>query len=126
MFQIIYHSNAVWRPSDISNIEILRAAQKRNAELGITGLLLRDEMRFIQAFEGSQEAVSELFDLICRDPRHHNVQLVHFVQTDRRQFADWAMQYSDNAGHPAPSSTASADAYRSYFDVVSARLRSAA
>lgn len=126
VFQIIYHSNAVWRPSDISNIEILRAAQRRNTELGVSGLLMRSEMRFIQTLEGPRDALSNVFDLICRDPRHHSIQLVHFGHTDRVRFADWAMQYSDDAEHAAPSPTASVEDYQVYFDVMNARLRSAA
>lgn len=126
VFQIIYHSSAVWRPSDISNIEILRAAKTRNTALGITGLLVRDDMRFIQVLEGPRDALARVFDLICKDPRHHSIQLLHFEQTDRARFADWAMEYSDSASRPAPGQTADVQAYQEFFDHVSAQIRTAA
>jgi hypothetical protein len=70
---------------------LLSVWRRRNAEHGITGLLLYDEGAVFQVIEGFPEDVVRLSEAITRDPRHRLLaRLLHEAATERA-FGDWSM-----------------------------------
>ena len=73
--------------------DILSASQKNNAERGISGILCYDPAFFMQCLEGPREEVSEIYARICSDPRHKNITLLEYAESETRLFADWTMGF---------------------------------
>ena len=46
---------------------------------------------FLQVLEGGRDAVNALYNLICRDPRHEHVVILHYEEVTERRFAGWTM-----------------------------------
>jgi hypothetical protein len=77
---------------------LLSTWRRRNAQRGITGLLLHHAGSVFQVIEGFPEDVVTLYEAIARDPRHHYIaQLIHQPIT-QRSFGDWSMGYGRVAG----------------------------
>lgn len=92
--RLIYVSTAVdhLRPHAIG--DILRTARLRNAQDGITGLLMLAERHFMQMLEGPEAMVSTMFEDIRHDPRHRDVMIIHTCTESKRQFPDWSMGFA--------------------------------
>lgn len=91
--QIVYMSRATATLDDNGVAELCDLARINNSRLGITGLLLYDGARFMQALEGSLAAVTEVMRGIRRDPRHRSISYVRRGPVARRQFGNWAMNF---------------------------------
>ncbi|HEX3863720.1 MAG TPA: BLUF domain-containing protein [Stellaceae bacterium] len=93
LLSLVYVSSAreVFRPEDLA--ELLQHSRRNNARAGITGLLLYVGGNFMQALEGADDAVDELYDRISRDQRHTGVQLIVRLPIERRLYPDWAMAF---------------------------------
>jgi hypothetical protein len=63
----------------------------RNGPLGVTGLLLVHDGWFLQALEGSADAVRATYDRSGADRRHCEVTRIALAPTQIRCFADWGM-----------------------------------
>jgi len=72
--------------------EILAISRRNNATAGVTGLLLYDGKRFLQALEGSEAAVSTTYERIKLDTRHRGIVLLSSKVVEARSFGDWSMQ----------------------------------
>jgi len=94
MKQLAYISTAVKLMSDEQLLEILKVARKRNAEHDVTGVLLYSEGTFIQALEGDDDAIYEIFDLIECDHRHKNIIKLVDKPLHERNFPDWSMGFA--------------------------------
>lgn len=70
---------------------ILASARRNNVARGLTGMLLQYAGHFVQALEGPREALQEVYDRICADPRHQEVTLLEQAPIEARRFGDWAM-----------------------------------
>lgn len=89
--RLLYVSRAV-RKDDKAAIEsILASARQHNPENGITGVLCYGGGIFLQAIEGGRKAVNDLYAQIIRDPRHTDVQLLHYEEITERHFGGWTM-----------------------------------
>ena len=66
--------------------QIVAQARTRNAERGITGLLVFDGIHFCQHIEGPPEAVTPLMDRIRQDARHEDVQVLYEGPRDERRY----------------------------------------
>lgn len=98
-YQLAYMSRSSrWSRSDL--LELLRAARAKNASLGITGVLLHREGRFVQLLEGGDEEVHALYASIRADDRHRDVTLVWDDQAVTRWFGDWWMAFRDLEDDP--------------------------
>lgn len=75
--------------------DILTKARDKNGRLGITGLLLYRDRYFIQALEGEEDVVTELYDVIAEDPRHGHVLTVGKDQIEKRAFGSWEMGFKN-------------------------------
>lgn len=78
---------------------ILRSAREFNRKAHVTGFLSFHESCFLQALEGSREALSETFLRIAQDARHHSVVLMGFNAVDERAFSAWSMGYLPLVNH---------------------------
>lgn len=72
---------------------IIRHAQARNRQDGITGVLCFDNGYFFQALEGHRNVVEDLYDRILEDDRHQDVWLLWKRPVSKRLFEKWSMKY---------------------------------
>ncbi|NIJ08009.1 hypothetical protein FHS31_001619 [Sphingomonas vulcanisoli] len=91
MIQLTYISSATATVNDAEVQTILTASRRNNAAAGVTGLLLYDGRRFLQALEGEPVLVNRTYERIKADPRHRAVVLLSSKDTTERSFGEWAM-----------------------------------
>jgi len=91
MLQITYISTA--RPELPAEAidQILAASRRNNHADDITGLLLYDGYRFLQALEGEPLRVQRAFERIKADPRHRAIVMLSSYEVTARSFGDWSM-----------------------------------
>jgi hypothetical protein len=92
LHQIVYMSRARHPFTDLELERLCANSARRNADRNVTGLLLYDGKRFIQALEGDELAVKEAMSRILADSRHYNVEYIVNGSIDRRRFIDWTME----------------------------------
>ncbi|MEO7734118.1 MAG: BLUF domain-containing protein [Kofleriaceae bacterium] len=78
---------------------MLSAWRRLNARRGITGFLLHDRGSIFQVLEGFPEIVSELYDHIASDARHHQVVKLVDEPRSHRSFGDWSMGLARATAH---------------------------
>lgn len=99
MFQIVYVSAAVDPMDDDDLAFLLRQARENNDTLGLTGMLLYKNQRFMQALEGERHAVETIYyDHICHDNRHEGVVQLMGREIEDRDFSDWTMGFRTEGG----------------------------
>ena len=91
--RIIYSSQAAPGLGLAQQREILERARHSNEKLGITGILLYCEGRFVQAIEGERSDVSALFQRISADRRHLQITLIDVSDEEERLFGEWEMKF---------------------------------
>ncbi len=97
MMKRIKYASRYSRPLTEKEIKSLgQRAAARNAELGVTGVLMASGGMFYQVIEGPAKAVDDLLAAIEDDDRHTDV-LVLGVEEDvtSRLFPDWSMKTVD-------------------------------
>ncbi|MBE7157549.1 MAG: BLUF domain-containing protein [Rhodospirillales bacterium] len=72
---------------------MVERSRERNAQRGITCVLLYQGGAFLQAIEGERSAVRTLYKVIEADERHDHVQLLVQTRAARRRFAGQAMGF---------------------------------
>ena len=70
--------------------DIVNVAQRKNAENGITGLLIFNGLNFLQILEGNRKAVESTYSRIVLDPRHYSV-VTLVSETAEPVFDAWSM-----------------------------------
>jgi hypothetical protein len=90
LVRLLYASRAV-DPSPAAIEAILTQSRQHNPPSGITGVLCYGGGIFLQAIEGGRTAVSALYGHIQRDPRHMDVELLHYEEITERRFGGWTM-----------------------------------
>ncbi|KQN41005.1 MULTISPECIES: BLUF domain-containing protein [unclassified Frigoribacterium] len=93
MLSTVYVSRSSYPFTDDDLANLLMTSRSNNARLGITGMLLHREGRFIQVLEGPEEAVRERLAVIARDPRHTAVHTIVDERVEDRLFPAWTMGY---------------------------------
>ena len=91
LVRLLFASRAA-EPAAATIASICQHSQPRNAERGITGVLVCGDGVFMQAIEG---AVNSLYGEILRDARHRDVVLLHYEEITERRFAGWTMGVVD-------------------------------
>lgn len=94
LISLVYVSFATHDLTDQELKNILTVSRQNNKQLGVTGMLLYREGFFIQALEGEEAVVKQLYERISQDPRHHHVTTVVTYPIQERQFADWNMGFN--------------------------------
>jgi len=70
---------------------LMHVAQKRNAELDVTGVLFLRGNTFFQIIEGADDSVQSLFQDIASDPKHKSVCVLVNEPIIERRFSGWSM-----------------------------------
>lgn len=91
LVRLLYVSSAVSLEDEGATHSILDSARQHNIEHGITGILCYGGGIYLQALEGGRQAVNELYNMILRDKRHHEVVLLHYSEIKERRFGGWTM-----------------------------------
>ncbi|WP_210517520.1 BLUF domain-containing protein [Hymenobacter terricola] len=92
--QIIYCSTNATSFSEQELVRLVQQARIFNLSQGITGILFFSGFQFLQVLEGEQNAVEELYDRICVDPRHSHVTTLLDEEVSRRLFPNWSMNFN--------------------------------
>ena len=96
MCRLIYKSQTSWDLlSNQALLQLSTSSADRNAERGITGLLILSAESFLQVLEGPVDEVNDLYLRIARDERHGQLRLLRFESISERSFEDWAMHVVD-------------------------------
>lgn len=93
MYYIIYVSSSAHLMSDNGLKDILVKSYQKNKRLGITGMLLYSEGNIIQLLEGDEKKVTDLYNEIRKDFRHHDIVKVGEGMIEERNFGDWTMGF---------------------------------
>ncbi len=94
LFRLIYCSVSVEPITEALAQSILEQARSNNERLSITGMLLADELLFVQFLEGKASDVRTVFKKIAADPRHRCVvELLRQPNAGLRQYPDWSMAW---------------------------------
>ncbi len=99
MYHLIYISHAVQPFTEKELIALLDISRKNNKQLGITGMLLYLNEKFIQVLEGKRETVKELINKIEKDPRHKRLSVLLEGNTRARIFHNWSMGFKHLQHH---------------------------
>ena len=102
VFRLIYNSHSLIGPDQTTSQlgAIFTTARRNNRQLGVTGALLISGDAFVQALEGEESVVRDLYDSISRDPRHERVTVLEAGIVDERAFGRWAMAKVAAEGGP--------------------------
>lgn len=93
MLSLVYVSSATSALSEADLVALLRQCRDKNGKLDITGMLLYKDGNFMQALEGPDDAVRQLFEIISADSRHRGVIRLLERQIEQRQFPEWTMAF---------------------------------
>ena len=94
IYRLIYYSRvteAALAVMEASLDEIQEESTRRNAELGVTGMLMIQEGWFLGALEGAKEAVQQVFGAVSTDPRHSAPEVLQNRFIAKRQFPGWSV-----------------------------------
>jgi hypothetical protein len=102
VFRLVYRSHSRIADADrVSELgEIFTTARTNNKRLGVTGALVVTGDAFAQTLEGDEAVVRELYQRICADPRHDDVDLLEDETVGERTFGRWAMARVSEDGGP--------------------------
>jgi len=97
---VAYTSSAIHGTTVADLEQLLLSAREKNAELGVTGVLLFHDGSFFQYFEGPPAAVEEIYARIRRSPMHRGIIELVRKPIRSRSFGGWLMGFTQ-----APAST---------------------
>jgi Sensors of blue-light using FAD len=93
LYEVLYISSLA-ADAPISVVaDIASKARPANQRLGLTGLLLFDGARFCGQLEGQQRDVLAKLDRIEQDPRHRQVEVLHYGPLAERRFNRFSTGY---------------------------------
>jgi hypothetical protein len=97
MLQLIYASAAVkpFTPQDLA--VLLAKARTKNSSMHISGMLLYHAGSFLQVLEGPEDAITALFKVIEKDPRHTTVRVLFRDGVETGEFEEWSMGFVDTS-----------------------------
>jgi len=95
LLRLLYASRAtdVFESSSIN--DLLGKWQTQNAMNEVTGVLCSGRGFFVQAIEGLESRVLQLYVQILKDERHQQVSLLSIDLVSARAFSGWAMAHID-------------------------------
>lgn len=101
MKHIVYVSQAE-RPYSAKELAVLlEHSRNRNEKDKITGLLIYrfnpeyNRGNFVQALEGPEAAIADVWKRISNDERHHTIVVIEEGPIGARMFSDWSMGFKN-------------------------------
>lgn len=91
LYQLVYISKATDKFSSGDLKKLLTSAKENNSSIDVTGFLIFNGGRFLQALEGDKAVIENLFKKISEDSRHESVRLIYLEPASYRVFTGWAM-----------------------------------
>ncbi|MEJ7930048.1 BLUF domain-containing protein [Ramlibacter sp. AN1015] len=91
MICLTYTSTCAGVPLSSELKHLLSRAQARNAEFGVTGLLLFRGGAFAQCIEGPAESIEHILGVISADPLHTDIVITSRERVTERAFPEWSM-----------------------------------
>ncbi len=89
--QLVYVSNRKPTCTQEEIDKILASCKKNNPGLGITGVLLYSDTKFIQLVEGDAKVIMSLYDKIKLDARHSSPMMISYNPIKEKSFPSWHM-----------------------------------
>jgi hypothetical protein len=93
MIRLIYISTARGPVDEAAVERLLDVSRRNNRMVGLTGLLLYDGVRFLQALEGEAAALDATFGRIKADVRHRACVELGRAEVEARGFGAWDMAW---------------------------------
>lgn len=93
---LTYQSTATKIPDATELQSLARQARARNRSVGVTGMLLFEEGRFLQTLEGPPEGLEAIWSSVARDQRHSEIEVLSKHMAPARLFTGWDMFLSSN------------------------------
>ena len=103
MISITYVSSGIQLFTTSELHALLQKSREANLKHGITGMLLYNVGSFMQAIEGPDDAVYQLYRNIQQDRSHHMVTTLIDQPIQQRAFPEWSMGFKDMTGPGRPS-----------------------
>jgi hypothetical protein len=94
LLQLVYISTARQPLAPGALEPLLQVSRRNNRQVEVTGLLVAGGRRFLQALEGPEAAVLDIFGRIEADPRHFAIVELSRRTIDTRAFGSWSMGYA--------------------------------
>lgn len=91
LMQVVYVSFSTRTLSETELEELLFNFRIRNKNRGITGLLLYNDLSYMQVIEGNRDVVYALLEKIKKDSRHTNLVILLEKPIVDRSFPNWSM-----------------------------------
>ena len=86
---LTYQSRASTPPTEHELDALVAEARVRNHSVGVTGMLLYEDGRFLQTLEGPPESLAMIWASIRRDERHEEIEVLTEHLVASRLFSDW-------------------------------------
>lgn len=96
MRRIIYRSTAAPGLDKAEMFRLVFHARESNVAKGLSGVLLQAEAHLLQILEGPTWKLFATFDLIRKDPRHTDVEVLSERSIPGPTFPHWPMRYFDD------------------------------
>lgn len=96
LISIVYMSRAseIFRSREVRH-RLKQKSIEYNSRYAITGVLVYSCDTFVQLLEGPESAVNRLYDDICIDERHRDVELLMRSHISLRRYAEFSMRVID-------------------------------
>jgi methanogenic corrinoid protein MtbC1 len=86
---LTYKSKAAFTPSHSDLEDLVHHARIRNRSVGVTGMLLYENGKFLQTLEGPPEGLKLIWSAIREDKRHSHIEILSEHVVSSRLFSDW-------------------------------------
>lgn len=90
---LIYSSRVATEFDDDDLVQLLATSRRNNDEVGLTGVLLYREGRFLQYLEGPRQALLDRVRIIAADERHTSFVTLLEEDIPQRLFPAWSMGF---------------------------------
>jgi len=93
LISLVYVSYAAAEFSSDDLEQLLEVCRRNNRPMNITGMLMYRDNYFIQALEGEEKVVLDLYNKITKDQRHKRCVIALKEEITERSFPDWSMGF---------------------------------
>ncbi|MEO9634642.1 MAG: BLUF domain-containing protein [Parasphingorhabdus sp.] len=93
MFQLIYKSTPTKLYTADDSSDILIQSRRNNPLKNVTGALLYTGSFFVQALEGAEASVRDVYAKVKKDPRHTDIKCLIETEVEEAEFGAWSMAF---------------------------------